>query len=263
MWSELFRSYARKEQRALRANHRIMFPHAGNAYINRLNHEAFSKYATIIIDRFRALAMPPERARATFVGQLTGVERVDQALSHGHGVIMIAAHLGAFELGGLLFSRLDHPLVMVAQSEDDPGLQLIRQTQRQQSGAMEVISGQGPATVLKLRRALLAGGITALLGDRAFDANTVRVRLFGKEVTFPAGPFLLALLSQAPLLPTFFVAQRGGKYLGALEEPFWVSPDLPRELAIRKAAQRWAVVLERYLQRYPSQWFNYYPFFIN
>ena len=64
------------------------------------------------------------------------------------------------------------------------------------------ILGTGEADVLRqLTRRLRDGKLVALLGDRDISRSGVHVDFFGEPASFPAGPALLALMTEVPLHP--------------------------------------------------------------
>jgi len=81
----------------------------------------------------------------------------------------------------------------------------------------------------------------------------VLVRLFGREVHIPAGPFFLASRSDAPAMPAFchWEAGRYHRWAGPrLEAP----EGADRDRAVQELAQQWAGLFESFVREHPDMW---------
>ena len=56
------------------------------------------------------------------------------------------------------------------------------------------------AAGVKIMAALRRNELVAIRADRLMEGKSVRVKFFGEEVLFPAGPFVTAVLSGAPVI---------------------------------------------------------------
>lgn len=84
----------------------------------------------------------------------------------------------------------------------------------------------------------------------------------GSETVLPAGPFVFASQKDIPVFAVFVMKERGIRYRLIVRR---VDNDESRkELSVRgKAAllvKNYAEILERVVEQYPYQWFNYYDF---
>src|SRR5205823_4752648 len=122
------------------------------------------------------------------------------ALAQGRGAIFCSAHYSNWELGGPIVANMGHRVVIVAQMHADPAVNDIFVGQREKAGVKVVPSQHGAKGAL---RALRQNQPVALLGDRTTGGPVVAVTLFGHTVNLPQGPWRIALVSGAPLLPTF------------------------------------------------------------
>ncbi|MES1187900.1 MAG: hypothetical protein ABUL60_29045, partial [Myxococcales bacterium] len=103
------------------------------------------------------------------------------------------------------------------------------------------------------------GGVAALQLDRVPPSGRVLdVSLFGQPFAVPEGPFRLASLSGAQVLPVF--ARRLGFFEYELEisEPIALGRrPTPEEL--QAAAQQAASAMEGFVAECPTQWFHFSP----
>ena len=66
----------------------------------------------------------------------------------------------------------------------------------------------------------------------------------------------------APVLPVFVVMERSRKYRGVIEPPIYFNPSSrgDREAVIREGMAKLIKKFEAYIEKYPDQWYNFYPF---
>jgi predicted LPLAT superfamily acyltransferase len=114
--------------------------------------------------------------------------------------------------------------------------------------------------VFALNNALADGEIASVPGDRVFGSQkTVRCRFFGELASFPAGPFILAVQRNVPILLVFVMKEGRREYqvlLERLPEPEGAS----KQERIQFLADAYATALEAVVRRYPDQWYNFYDF---
>jgi KDO2-lipid IV(A) lauroyltransferase len=85
---------------------------------------------------------------------------------------------------------------------------------------------------------------------------------FGRKTAFPIGVAILAMATEAPVLPVFVVMERNRKYRGIIEPPiyFHSSSRDDRETVIRKGMEKLIKIFEAYIEKYPDQWYNFYSY---
>jgi predicted LPLAT superfamily acyltransferase len=111
---------------------------------------------------------------------------------------------------------------------------------------------------------LKSGGFVSMAGDVVWrpDQPGLSVRFLGRSVRLPEAPFMLALVSRAPLY--IFFAERCGprQYHFSVTSPVAVTADRrdQRREAARRAAQIYAGHLEAQVRRNPLEWYHFGPF---
>jgi predicted LPLAT superfamily acyltransferase len=117
--------------------------------------------------------------------------------------------------------------------------------------------------LLKTREALQEGCCIGMLGDRfAEGEKTTQCELLGAQVSFPAGPLLLASIFRTPVVLFFGLYKGGNKYDIYFEEfARQISTDRKqRDKEVGIWTQEYAARLEHYMQLAPYNWFNYYDY---
>jgi KDO2-lipid IV(A) lauroyltransferase len=132
---------------------------------------------------------------------------------------------------------------------------------RRATGVGEIpIRPQETLSSLPVLRALRENRLVALQGDRDFNDKGVPVEFFGEPVPFPTGPFHLALLTGAPLLPSFIVYTTGQRFTIEVGEPIRLEPTGDRQADVARGLEQWVRVLEAAVRRWPTQWYTFFDY---
>ncbi len=211
------------------------------------------------VDFLHFATRPPEEA-ARMVEGVVGYSRIVEGRLSGKGVLLLTAHLGNWEVGGLMLARVNQPIHVVLVPDMFPGVERERRRLHERSGVSEIRVDRSFVPTLSVLRALGENAIVAMQGDRDFDNTGVAIPFFGREAFFPRGPLRVAMASGATVLPAFIVRLPDGRYRAIIEEPLPIDVDGDRDAALRTNLLRYVALLERYVREYPDQWYCFYPF---
>ncbi len=187
-----------------------------------------------------------------------GARNMEMALALKHGVIFVTAHTGGWESAGPVLAK-EHGLrmLMVMNTERDPGAQALHDTARKQAGLGFVHVGRDPLASLDLLRHLRGGGAIAMQIDRVpKGVRGRRVRFLGEDGTVPEGPIRMAAASGAPIVPIFCSRTGYREYAFELHDAIHVARR-PTEAEVDEAATKMADALSSFLKRNPTQWFHF------
>ena len=123
------------------------------------------------------------------------------AIEAKKGVIVALPHAGNWDHAGAYFCAKGIPLVTVAERLKPEKLFLKFLAYRQAMG-MEVLP-LDDRVIGTLAQRLRQGALVALVADRDLSASGIDVDFFNARARMPAGPALLALKTQAPLITAF------------------------------------------------------------
>ena len=125
-------------------------------------------------------------------------------------------------------------------TEADPTVNRLRREIRDEIGADTIEVRQSIDTPLQIRRRLADNRIVAMLVDRHYGRDRVPVTLFGRRAFFLRTPFVMGLITGAPVLPCSVERLGPGRFALRPGTPIDVSRDVPRDEAIarRRAAGR-------------------------
>jgi Kdo2-lipid IVA lauroyltransferase/acyltransferase len=209
---------------------------------------------------FLQFALRPPSQSALLVESVVGFSRLVEGRLEGRGVLLLTAHLGNWEVGGFMLAEVRQPIHVVLVPDMFSGVERVRRRLHERAGVTEIPVDRTILPTLSVIRALERNAIVAMQGDRDFDNTGIAVPFFGREAYFPRGPLRVAAATGAVVLPAFIVRVPDGRYRAIIEEPLVIERGGPRDAGLRRNLERYVAVLERYVRRYPEQWYCFYPF---
>ena len=151
------------------------------------------------VDTFRFPDWSIQRVRETV--DVTNEHLLMDAIAAKTGVIVSLPHAGNWDHAGAYFCANGVHLVTVAERLKPEKLFLKFLKYRQDMG-MEVLPLNGE-TIGVLATRLREGHLVALVADRDLSKSGIEVQFFDGPTRMPAGPAVLALQTQAPLITAF------------------------------------------------------------
>ncbi len=243
------------QRRGLDAYLRRRFPHQGPGERARSRFRLLLNFATSIVDRFYVYHHPHHLTL-----DRSAVPGLSKQIGSSKGLIVVSSHQGAADFAGVLLgatrSRKVH--LLLYGSPGDPYVRLLRELPDPPS--LIFVNDATQHASLTAIRALQAGDVVALKGDRPVDPRTARVRFLGDPIRLPTGPYLLASLSGAPIVflgcfrtgPSTYRFEADGPHV----VPRFTKDE--RDVALRHWAQHFASVMEHWTELYPLQWYNFH-----
>jgi len=174
------------------------------------------------------------------------------ALAAGKGVIFVSAHLGPWEMFGVLAHHWGISLTSVYRPMKNPYIDRFMRRHRAAHGQTLVPKhGAVPALLRVLRR----GGYIALLADQHAKNEGLWAPFLGRPASTTPAPALLALRTGAPIV-TAYARRLPGLYRFEVfcDEPLYVRPTGDRPADVRNATIEVNRRLESYVRKVPDQW---------
>lgn len=251
-----------KQRRATRSNLRVV---TGRRWVEPLVVSSYYKFARSWCDIMLIMRLSGPALQA-LVGRRGESKPMDDALAAGTGAILVSPHLGNWELGGLGLADLGYPINILTFREPDERFNKERERLRAERGIRFIYVNRddaSPFAIIEAVNALRRNEVLALLGDRDGSSQTIEIDFFGRPTNIPVGAAYLALASGAPVIPVFVVLENGS-YATIMEEPIIFSGARGEHSStIRTGMEKLLSVFERYIRKYPDQWYNYYQFWEN
>lgn len=218
--------------------------------------QLFINYADYLTD-YTKWGMTATDKALSFFCSIEGGETFQREHAKGKGVILLAAHLGNWELGALVFSHFGIPFNVVTAKDEAEQIARVRLRARGMHHIQTITIDDQPFFFIDIVNALNRNEIVAMLVDRYEKKNGVLVDFFGKKTYFPKGPVMLAAATGASLVPAATVLEKNGKYRTFLGEPIALVSTGDRQADMNANTGNIARVFEGYIRRYPEQWYNF------
>lgn len=238
----------------------VMGLKATHPLVERTARDMVRQHARAWVDFFFYGQRPAEEALAQFA-RIEGMDQFDAVLAEGKGVILLTAHAGNFELGGILLRSRNLKVHAVYKPDHFAAVERLREGMRAQGGVVGIpVDGVGFST-LPLVKLLREGALVGMQGDRDFSLNGVPMPFFGREVPFPRGPWELAAMTGAPIITSFFYTDDERRFHAHFGEPIRIGGGRGERMeAIQAGMRSYVADLETLIRRHPSQWYCFYPF---
>jgi KDO2-lipid IV(A) lauroyltransferase len=247
----------RQERRAAARNLRRILG-AGGPRLWRGVWRQFYAFSRFMVSYCDLPHLTPGGLRDRLAGLPDGETRLRQALDGGRGAVVLTAHIGNWEAGVRLLAICGAPVNVVMRPDRASAAERWLMRRRASRGIRVLRVGVGPADLLPLRAALARNEVVAMQGDRVAGERSIPIDLFGAPFPLPAGPFLLAYLCDAPLLPAFVVQEGWWRWRCEIGLPVRFPRTDNRDGDIAAGAAQYAAALEDVVRRHPDQWFNFY-----
>jgi KDO2-lipid IV(A) lauroyltransferase len=232
----------------LRSNLQRTKPNMTELDLDLLLIDSMRSYMRYWCDTFRFPDWSPERVRETV--NVTNEHLLLNAISAKTGVIVTLPHAGNWDHAGAYFCGKGINLVTVAEHLKPEKLFLKFLSYRQAMG-MEVLPLDG-RVLATLEQRLREGALVALVADRDLSRSGIAVNFFGAPSRMPAGPAILALKTDAPLVTAFVSYTETGIHIDFNEVPL---PSFGSdEEKVSQIVQSMAQQFEVGIKAHPEDW---------
>ncbi len=237
---------------------------AGDRRVEEAGRTMVSSHSRLWIDLLRYTSRSDVEPLALLT-ERSGHERLVEAARQGGGAILLTAHVGNFELGGLFLRDFGATTTVAYVPDPSPVIELHRAEARRRLGVEGIQVTSSPFAFVPLLRSLREGRFVAMQGDRDVSGTGRALPFFGRTASFPVGPFRLAAIAGAPIFPVFVLMESRGRYRTVVEPPIRValapgSRTEPDDTALEEAMERWVSILSRVIRENPTQWYLFTRF---
>ncbi|GGP21748.1 LpxL/LpxP family acyltransferase [Silvimonas iriomotensis] len=232
-----------------------------DSLLNVLRH--FAAFAETLIDKLLVWSAP-ERIGPVAV---EGGEPLLQLLAEGRGGVIIASHIGNFELCRALARQRRAALkltIFVHTRHAQQFNRVMRELAPDSQVDLLQVTELSSATAIMLAERVARGEFIVIAGDRvpvSDQGREVAVQFLGQEAPLPAGPYLLAGILKCPLFALIASKRDAQTHITIRKLSDRVL--LPRQNRMGMAvqlAQQFADLLAQECCIAPLQWFNFFPF---
>jgi Kdo2-lipid IVA lauroyltransferase/acyltransferase len=235
-------------------NLQLLDPSLGQTAARRV----YAEFGKTLADYFHIGTRSDKRAMH-LVGEIDGDDHLRAAQELGKGALIVTAHFGLFELGGLLLAWQGFDALVLTYPEPSAALSRWRAgfRARWKAGTLEV--GADSFAFLQIAECLRQGKFIASLIDRPHPTDSVPVTLPHGRALFSTGVLLLAEHTGAPVIPATMVRRDDGSYHAQIFPPIFVTSRGSRADTLGFYSQQIADTLTPVLCAYPEQWYQFVP----
>jgi len=248
-------AFSKKDRQGLAYNLSLAFNRPPtDPFIRQTVRRIFYNYGQYMVDFFIMPQLPPAKVQRYF-NTVYGEKHIHEALAKGRGVVLLSAHIGNWEFGGIMMRLADYSLAVVALPHNTLATNALVNRLRKAAGIKIIEVTGSPFAGIDILQHLRQNGVVAMVGDKDFFGSGQPTRFFGQTVNFPVGPITLALKSGAALIPAFVLKGQDGRYFGLTEKPIPLHSAGSREEVLTINLAKITRVFEKCIRRYPDQWY--------
>lgn len=241
-------------RRAVASNLEPVLGHANVWTRAKRSLRTFYVFACCLNERYLRMSQPQ---RFRFL--LDGEEHWRRVSEGSAGAILVTAHVGPWEtasrFGASGTARRVH---VVREKEIDPHAQEFVRDMVARAGDNYVthFAGDELTLALDLAQALRKGDLVLLQGDRPrTGGRSIQATLFGRPMSLPVGPAVLARAANVPMIPVFNFRDGPRLVRTVVRPPIHVPLTSDGNADVEGAMRRLAEDIEWCIRQRPYQWF--------
>ncbi|RJP28841.1 MAG: hypothetical protein C4533_03355 [Candidatus Omnitrophota bacterium] len=250
--SDVHYIFANIDRKNVTRNLKVIFPDKTDREISVIRREMFRNFAKYLVDFFRFPKLNRQYIEKNI--KIINIENFDEAIKRKKGAIVLTAHLGNWELGGVVTALMGYPLYAVALEHKHKRVNDFFNFQRESKG-MRVIPLK--KAVRQSLNALRGNNLLALVGDRDFTGKGIPVEFFNKQACLPEGPAALSLRTGAVIIPGFMVRNPNDSFTLTIEKPIEYAATGDNAVDIKNIINIYKSLFEKFIRKYPEQWYMF------
>lgn len=211
-----------------------------------------------LVDRYYMAATGTKKA---FNIEILGYDRIKKILGEpDQGAILLTSHVGNWQLTMTALGNLGKPVYLMMRPEDNVAVKEALNIDREDESVKILNSTKDFSGVMEAMDALKRGCLVSIMGDRSYGHKTQEVMFLGEKVFLPYGALMLASAAKCPIFVLLSAKVSNSAYIldvSNMIEVGSIGRSTGRE-GLRVCLQEYANILERYVERYPYQWFVFH-----
>jgi KDO2-lipid IV(A) lauroyltransferase len=252
-----------RHRRIVRRNLGFAYPEWTRERIRAVSRRVFQNTATTLLGFLQMSCFSKEDVLSKV--RIRGKKYLDKAVEDGSGVILIAAHLGNWEMSAIYAScYLREQMAAVARPVQPRWLDKRLNSLRTRFGNTILDKNKALPKMVRVLRQGRALGI--LIDQGTTRSEGVEVRFFGRTVSATPAAALLAQRYGSAVLPSFCVREGNGRLVVRVAPPLFLQKTKDSQADIQVNTQMMIDAIEKAVRAYPDQWFwfhkrwkRYYP----
>lgn len=231
-------------------NLKIAFPELNEAKIKRLALESFINAGTV----FAEMLVIPKLSEKELLDNVdyTIPEEIRELINKEQGIVFLTAHMGNWEIAAITTTlSTGRHLSVVYKKMRNPYVDKWIEKMRSRFNKAVAVG----ISIKEIYQELLKKQMVGIVADQRAPKKSPKVKFFGQEITAFAGPAMLSLKLNVPVLLTLVNREKNGKYKCTMEL-LKVDENIETvEDKILNLTQKYFNKLEEKIRQYPEQWF--------
>lgn len=216
----------------------------------KLVRASFINMAHNVLD-ILAMPMLNEQNLSDYI-EIDHLERMEEALAEGRGVVVLTGHIGCWEWLSAAFTLNGMPVSAIAKPQ--PNIQYTRVLDDLRATIHVEIFSRGTSELLAAARALKSGRILGFLADQDGGPGGAFIDFFGRPAATPLGPAVFSRKFKSPVLPAFILRQPGGKHKVVIGEIMRCPKTGDTDRDLYEFTVQMTAIVERIIRENPTQW---------
>jgi KDO2-lipid IV(A) lauroyltransferase len=165
-------------------------------------YRVFAEFARSVTEAMEQWGSRPRPLELSVVGR----ELLTDALAAHRGVILLTGHFGSWEVAARFLGQLGRPVNLVMAHEPNLTVRGFEHALRTRHGTRVIYSDRSVFAALPILQALRRDEIVGMqLDPWGPPRASTDIDFCGRTASFPLGPFVIARMARAPLVPCFAV----------------------------------------------------------
>lgn len=220
------------------------------ARIRNMAKEVFINLGRNMADAFRISQLTPENIDQIVLS--TGLEKIDNVLKKGNGLILLTGHIGNWELLGAYIALKGFPLSVIGAPIYDSRIDEMVVQNRQVSGAKYIARGSATRQILRALRNNETIGILIDQDTRRVDG--VFIDFLGHEAFTPAGPVEIARRTGCALMPIGIHLDNNYRHRIEVGDEITLTWTDDLDTDRIRNTEVCSKAVEQFIRKHPTQW---------
>jgi lauroyl/myristoyl acyltransferase len=238
---------ARNQREAVLRNQRQVSGRRGRVRDHWRAYKVFAEFARSMTESMEQWGPRPRPLSVTVADRDIALE----ALAERRGLIVLTGHFGCWEVAARFVADLGRPFNLVTAQEPNPTVREFVHRFRTRHGVRVIYSDRSVFAALPILQALRRGEVVGMQIDPwGLPQGTREIDFCGRPTRFQFGPFVVARVARAPLVPVFALRTGIRRYRVHVAGRF--DPTTTAEAAAAFTATLRSY--ERLVREQPAQW---------
>ena len=221
-----------------------------NVYLNHY------KFAQVVIDKFAMYA------GKRFLVEVEGAEAYHRLEAKSEGFVILSSHIGNYEIAGYTFSSGAKRMNILVFAHEKASVMRNRSNLFDKNNVQMIAIEEDMRHLYEIDNELRSGNIVTLHADRSAGATkSIEGEFLGYTAKFPLGPLNVVTMRGLDALAANVTKVAWNRYkLSFTQLEYYKSA--PRKEQTKQLSRGYIAALEKCVKEHPTQWFNFYNFWI-